>query len=173
MKNQRVLLYTLVGSVILNAFLLGVISVHLFSRRQSFESQGHGRPSAQLDAKSEHRNQRLFRELVRAAGGPSDPRVRALWSGQRKHLGEVRTAVASARENVLEALEREPFDREALAQALDAAEQARQRADHVATEGVLDLAEKLTAEERKTLRNTSNVTPRRRDETDRRHRDRN
>lgn len=170
MKNQRVLLYTLVGSVVLNAFLLGVISVHLFSR-QSAGSQGRGRPAAQIDAMNDHRNQRLFRELVRAAGGPGDPRVRALWSGQRKHLGDVRKAVASARENVLEALEREPFDREALARALNAAEQARQQADHVATEGVLDLAEKLTPEERRTLRNASSSVQRRRDDTDRRHRD--
>lgn len=157
--NQRTLLYTLIGSIVLNAFLLGVISVHAFSRRSSFGGHGRVGPEVTVDAVTEHRGQRLFRELIRAAGGPSDPRVRALWSGRRQHLGEVRKAVASSREQVLTALEQEPFDRETLARALDAAEKARQRADHVATEGVLDLAATLTLEERKSLRGTATDGP--------------
>lgn len=157
--NQRTLLYTLVGSVILNAFLLGVISVHLFSRRSSFGGRGHGRPEVAIDGASEHRSPRLFRQLVRAAGGPGDPRVRELWSGRRQHLGEVRAALSSAREEIREVLEQEPFDREALARALNAAQQARQRADQMATEGALDLAEKLTPQERKTLREVTETPP--------------
>lgn len=101
----------------------------------------------------------MFRELIRAAGGPGDPRVRALWSGRRQHLGDVRKAVASSREQVLAALEQEPFDREALARALEAAEVARQRADHLGNEGVLDLAASLTPEERRGLRNRANDGP--------------
>jgi uncharacterized membrane protein len=157
--NQRTLLYTLLGSIVLNAFLLGIISVHAFSRRSSFGGRGHVGPDSAADAVGERRGQRLFRELVRAAGGPSDPRVRALWSGQRQHLGELHQALSSSREQVLTALEQEPFDREALARALRAAEEARLHADHVATEGVLNLAATLSPAERKTLRNESNATP--------------
>lgn len=153
--NQRTLRYTLIGSIVLNAFLLGVISVHAVSRRSSFGWRGRG-VEATAGAAGDARGQRLFRELVRAAGGPSDPRVRALWSGQRQHLGEVRGALFSSREKVLAALEQEPFNREALARALEEAEQARQHADHVATEGALDLAAKLTLEERRGLRKTAN-----------------
>ncbi len=155
--NQKKLLYLLIGSLVLNAFLLGVISVHVVSRRAGFGGRGPNRPDVAMDAMGERGGQRLFRQLVRAAGGPGDPRVRQLWSGRRGHLGEVRKALSASREQVLVALEREPFDKQELERALVAAEQARQRADHVATEGVLDLAAQLTPEERKTLRSDTNT----------------
>lgn len=150
--NSPRLVYVLVGSVVLNAFLLGVMSVHFFSRRGSLGGRDRVHAEMPVDAPGEQRGPRLFRDLVRAAGGPRDPRVQALWSGQRGHLGEARKAVFESRELVLQALEREPFDAAALDQALKAADQARERADRVAKEGALELAGKLTPDERRSLR---------------------
>ena len=144
--NQRTLTYVLVGSIALNAFLLGVTSMHLLSPRSPFEGRGRGEANgATFEAE---RGPQLLRQLVRAAGGPRDPRVKELWAGHREHLRPVRRDIMASRERVLQALERNPFDRPALAEALDDALQARQRADKLANEGALQLAEKLTSEER-------------------------
>lgn len=150
--NSPRLVYVLVGSVVLNAFLLGVMSVHFFSRRGNLGGRERAHAEMPMDAPGEQRGPRLFRELVRAAGGPRDPRVQALWSGQRQHLGAARKAVVESRELVLQALEREPFDAAALDQALQAADQARDQVDRVAKEGALELAGKLTPAERLSLR---------------------
>jgi hypothetical protein len=60
----------------------------------------------------------------------------------------LRQELLASSERVLDVMEREPFDREELAKALDAALSARHRADQLANEGALQLAEKLTANER-------------------------
>lgn len=145
--KQRTLTYVLVGSLALNVFLLGVTSVHVFSRRHHAEDCRR-EANASPETLESTRGPRFLRQMVRAAGGPRDPRVRELWSGHRQHLAPVREQVVSANERVLQALEREPFDRQALAQALTDALNARHRADELANEGALQLAEKLTPEER-------------------------
>lgn len=144
--NQRTLTYWLVGSIALNAFLLGITSMHFLSRRSPFDERGRGDGNgATFEGE---RGPQFLRQLVRAAGGPRDPRVKELWSGHREHLGPARRDIMASRERVLQALESNPFDRPALARALDDALQARHRADKLANEGALQLAEKLTAEER-------------------------
>ncbi len=145
--NQRTLTYVLVGSIALNAFLLGITSMHVFGRRSGFEERRRG-GDANNETFGDPRGPRFLRQLVRAAGGPRDPRVRELWSGRRQHLGPLRQELLASSERVLDVMEREPFDREELAKALDAALSARHRADQLANEGALQLAEKLTANER-------------------------
>lgn len=144
--NQRTLTYVLVGSIALNAFLLGITSVHFWGgRSSSIDCRG---PDSSRETLDEPRGPRFLRQLVRAAGGPRDPRVRELWSGRRQHLGPVRQELMTSRDQVWEAMAREPFDRDGLANALDAALRARHRADQLANEGALQLAEKLSASER-------------------------
>lgn len=151
--KQRTLNLILVGSITLNAFLLGVIGMHVFSRRGVMhERKGWGGDSANAESIAEQRGPRLLRGLVRAAGGPQDPRVKALWAGRRQQLGPVREHIDGARQRVEQRLVQEPFDREALRQALAEALAARHRADELANEGVLQLAEQLTPEERAGLR---------------------
>lgn len=143
--NQRTLIYTLLGSVALNFFLLGVTSMHWLSRPKMAERLA---PFAHDENVQEYRGPQFLRALVRAAGGPQDERVKELWSGRRQHLGSIRKEIFTSREHVLDALEREPFDRQAVAKALNTALEARQRAEQLANEGVVDLAEKLTPAER-------------------------
>lgn len=152
--NQRTLKYVLIGSITLNAFLLGVISMHYFSRRGFMHERGRrfGEEAANLQVTGDQRGPRLLRGLVRAAGGPKDPRVQALWSGRRQHLTPVREEMRTARELVLATLEREPFDGQALSQALNDALAAQRRADEIANQGAVELAEKMTPAERASLR---------------------
>jgi uncharacterized membrane protein len=152
--NQRTLSYVLVGSITLNAFLLGVIAMHSASRRGFMHERGE-RFRNDLSASEsigDQRGPRLLRGLVRAAGGPKDPRVQALWSGHHQQLKPVREEIHASRERVLGALTQEPFDRQVLSQALNDAVAARQRADQLATLGAVELADKLTPAERATLR---------------------
>jgi hypothetical protein len=152
--NQRTLNYVLIGSITLNAFLLGIFSMHLFSKRGAVHERGkHWSDRAEVTGSiTDERGPRLLRGLVRAAGGPKDPRVQALFSGHRHHLAPVRKDIEASRERVSEALRREPFDRQALATALNDALAARHKADQLANQGALELAEQLTAAERASLR---------------------
>lgn len=155
--NQRTLNYLLVGSITLNAFLLGVFSMHYFSKRGMM----HERSRRSVDdigisaSIGEERGPRLLRGLVRAAGGPNDPRVQALWSGHRQQLAPLREEINASRDRVRSALGSEPFDDQALRRALDAALAARHRADQMAISGAVELAAKMTPEERAKLRQLS------------------
>lgn len=153
--NQRTLLFTLVGSIALNTFLLGVLSVHAFSKRSPFggssrpaDCDGRGGGIVEGASLDNPRGPGLLRDLVRAAGGRHDPRVKELLAGHRQQLGAMHQEVAASRERVLEVLEHEPFDRAALAQSLAHALETRQRVDKLANEGVVELASKLEPPER-------------------------
>lgn len=152
--NQRTSSYVLIASITLNAFLLGVISMHYFSKRGFMHERGKRSTFDQPagEAMADQRGPRLLRGLVRAAGGPKDARVQALWSGHRQQLLPLREEINQSRERVLDALTREPFDRAALSEALNQALDAQQRAEQMANQGALDLAEKMTKTERETLR---------------------
>jgi uncharacterized membrane protein len=152
--NQRTLNYVLIGSITLNAFLLGVMAMHGMSNRGLMhERRRHlGTEMVGAELAGEQRGPRLLRGLVRAAGGPKDPRVQSLWSGHRQQLAPLREQSHLSRERVMDALAQERFDRELLSQALNEALAARNRVDKMANDGVLELAEKMTPAERAKVR---------------------
>lgn len=150
--KQRTLNLILVGSITLNAFLFGVVGMHLVSKRGVMHERKGCPDVVAAESIGEQRGPRLLRGLVRAAGGAKDPRVQALWAGRRQQLSPLREQMTGAQQRVEQALVREPFEREALRQALADALAARHRADELANEGVLQLADQLTPAERATLR---------------------
>lgn len=147
--KQRTLVSLFLGSLALNIFFLGATSVHIFSRR-GFETgpQVHQKGGGKESPESVFVGPRLLRELVRAAGGPKDPRVQALWQEHRDQLGPTRHALKESQREIQSALNQEPFDRTTFERALQSALEARHRADSLANEGAVDLAAQLTHAER-------------------------
>jgi uncharacterized membrane protein len=142
----------------LNAFFLGLLVMHHFRhdtgrlwRRGQAMQEFHG-PRRGIDGgRSGPAEAPLLRELVRAAGGPHDPRIREVLRHGREAMQTHRQRVRTAQESVRTAAARLPYDELALRQALTrlGAEGASAQAE--AQQVMLRLAAQLSAEERRRL----------------------
>jgi uncharacterized membrane protein len=90
----------------------------------------------------------MLRRMVRALGGPDDPRVRQLWQERRPELQRFRQEREQARQAVRAALVREPFEPQALTHALSVLNETNCAAQRRASTAVVELAEKLSPEQR-------------------------
>lgn len=159
----------LFSSVALNVFLLGVFSVHLspWARHHRQDQDFAGPPAfgGPMGASEMHGpgpmrgpgglrgagGHEIVRDLIRVMGGPTDPRVRDLWHSHRGDHAQMRDRMLSARKAVHAAIAAEPFDKQQLETALAQLQTITNDAQRQAQAGAIELAQKLTPEERARL----------------------
>jgi len=155
----------LFASLLLNAFLLGGLVVH-FARghrgppdqRSPFattrDHHRRGPPPGRWAGRGPAETQ-LLRDVVRALGGPRDPRVQAALSDGRPRMSDHRERLARAQAGVRTALAGEPFEAAQLEQALAQLRRATDANQKQAQDTLIALAAQLRADERASLRSGS------------------
>lgn len=146
--NSKKWLYSLLASMGLNLFLLGVLTVHLM--RPGKPHPVHDGPAGRA-ALEDAEGPMMLRRMVRTLGGPQDPRVRELWQERRPELQRFRQEREQARQAVRAALAREPFEPEALSRALSVLNETNCSAQRRASTAVVELADKLSPEQRASI----------------------
>ncbi|HSC88391.1 MAG TPA: periplasmic heavy metal sensor [Polyangiaceae bacterium] len=166
--SNKVWSVVLVASLGLNLFCLGLFAAHALRRRahphaphehEMMAAPPHGpvggpHPHAgprDAGREGEEGGGILLRRLVRAAGGPSDARVRRAWEGSRAALGGARSELASARREVERTLLEEPFQPAHVEEALEKLRRSSAALQAESHRTLTTLAAELTPEERKRL----------------------
>lgn len=147
----------LFASLMLNAFLLGVMATHL--------ARGHhgraGRPPPHFEGGPRGGGERfgrrgpaeaqLLRDVMRASGGPRDPRVREALSQGRRKMAAHRERMEQAENAVRQALSAQPYDESRLTLALGDLRRAAETGQTEAQETLVRLAAQLSQGERAEL----------------------
>jgi|GEM_PF-2126897 len=148
----------LVVSLMLNAFFAGSIATHyLRGHRGAAHHRPHGGddgpgPRGEHGMRQGPPEARLLRDVVRALGGPRDPRALAALAEGRQKLANHRRRMEEAQTGVRRALAAEPYDEAELAAALAQLRQAAEAGQKDAQETLAGLGRQLTAKERSVLR---------------------
>jgi uncharacterized membrane protein len=132
----------LVGSVLLNVFILGALATRWFRHSFDHGDTAHGAMCGLP----------LFRATVQAAGGPFDDRVRKVFREHVRDARTLRSEVFAARKRAEKALLSESFDAARATSALSSLAEVERRAGESADRATLRLLEKMTPAERKRVR---------------------
>lgn len=179
LTGSKKLALVLAGSLALNLFLLGAASMHFAHHHRTQAphqrhlerphhpaewQRGAARPPEASRPRAAPRSEGpphapLLRKLVRAMGGPKDPRARARLVESRTTMQVLREEIRRAQAEVETALSTEPFDRVKLTEALQHLSTQTERAQKNAQRILVELATELTPEERATLRTGAAAAP--------------
>lgn len=165
MTTRKTLAIGLLASLALNLFLAGVLTRSWSKGAHCGEAHGpqHSPPEHRRNAGDPPGDRRraekdrgppdleLLRQMIRIMGR-EDPRVQQVLSESRQHMRRKRVDLSQARSQVLSALTANPYRPEALQSALADLKAQSQELQGQAQTHVVELAGKLTAEERHRLR---------------------
>lgn len=137
--SARTISIVLFLSLALNLFLGGMLTVGWITRRAFEPARGGPGPSEMLFHAGE------------ALGGGQHPRLRSVIDPRKPALVGHRRAIRSARTEVVQALEAEPFDRQRLSRGLAALRRETASSQAILHESLVELAQGMNVEQRRRM----------------------
>jgi len=167
MTPQKRIALALFASVGVNIFLLGFMSQETptalepkadaarpgpeQAKRKGAEAKGaRGKRAQRKPPGSDALH--MMRHMIQVMGGREDPRVKKIWTSSKGTMRTLRKELRASHDNVHETLTGETFDKEALQNALQELGEKSRAGQEFAQNQVVELAEMLTPEERKKLK---------------------